>query len=103
MKNSKAGLFAILFVLALFAGACTLKAQSAVNPAPKPNCEVLADGNYQSIPKAATYVDTGKTYVDLATGIRHKVYETISSKKRFYFRKSEQTGKEYRQYLNPTL
>ena len=111
MKKHSVKIFALLFVLALFAAACSLKAQSnvaspaaSIQGAVKPaNAIVDANGNYTSIPNKATYTDTGKTYTDLTTNKVHAVLKAQPSGKLFYFRTSKQTGKEYRCYLNPTL
>lgn len=111
MKKHFVKLAAILFVLAIFSAACSLKAQSNPGiPAPtvqgseRPvNAIVDANGNYTSVPSKATYTDTGKTYTDLTTNKVHAVLKAQPSGKLFYFRTSKQTGKEYRCYLITNL
>ena len=110
MKKHFVKLAAILFVLALFTAACSLKAQSLDIPAPteksdtqRPNAMIDANGNYRSIPAQAKYADTGKTYTDVTTMKVHNVLKAYPSGKLFYFRTSKQTGKEYRCYLITNL
>ena len=75
MKKHSVKIFALLFVLALFAAACSLKAQTvAVSPAASiqgavktANAIVDANGNYQAVThkKAITEnQETGKTFTD---------------------------------------
>ena len=95
----KIKLYAILFVLALFAAACSLKAQSvAATPATtKANCTVDQNGNYKALPKVqAQPTPTEKTFED-SKGTIHKVWVSPAGKE-FYTRVSK-AGNEYRVYL----
>ena len=111
MKKHFVKLAAILFVLALFTAACSLKAQSnsgipaaSIQGAVKPaNAIVNESGNYTSVPSKPNFTDTGKTYTDLTTNKVHAVLKAYPSGKLFYFRTSKQTGKEYRCYLITNL
>jgi len=107
MKKHFIKLFAILFVLALFTAACSLKAQSnAVSPAPtvqgseRPaNAIVDANGNYQAVSKATADkgTDTGKTFTD-SKGAVYPVFKS-SAGKLYYIRTSKTSGNDYKVYL----
>ena len=108
MKKHSVKIFALLFVLALFAAACSLKAQTvAVSPAAsiqgavKPaNAIVDANGNYQAVThkKAITEnQETGKTFTDTKGNV-YPVFKS-STGKLYYIRTSKQTGNDYKVYL----
>ena len=108
MKKHFVKLAAILFVLALFAAACSLKAQSnAVSPAAsiqgavKPaNAIVDANGNYQAVThkKAITEnQETGKTFTDTKGNV-YPVFKS-SAGKLYYIRTSKTSGNDYKVYL----
>ena len=108
MKKHFVKLAAILFVLALFTAACSLKAQSysgipaaSIEGAVKPaNAIVDANGNYQAVShkKAITEKqETGKTFTD-SKGNVYPVFKS-SAGKLYYVRTSKQTGNDYKVYL----
>ena len=108
MKKHFIKLAAILFVLALFTAACSLKAQTvAVSPAAsiqgavKPaNAIVDANGNYQAVThkKAITEnQETGKTFTDTKGNV-YPVFKSATGKL-FYVRTSANTGNDYKVYL----
>ncbi len=95
----KIKILALLFVLALFVGACALKAQSvAVTPAtPKVNATVDENGNYKALVKVqAQPTPTDKTFTD-SKGTVHKVWISTTGKE-FYTRVSAK-GNEYPVYI----
>ena len=108
MKKHSVKIFALLFVLALFAAACSLKAQTvAVSPAlaqsgsERPaNAIVDANGNYQAVTHkkvASEQSNTGKTFTDT----KGKVYPVFKSSagKLYYIRTSKTSGNDYKVYL----
>ena len=108
MKKHSVKIFALLFVLALFAAACSLKAQSnAVSPAAsiqgavKPaNAIVDANGNYQAVTHKTTASEqsnTGKTFTDTKGNV-YPVFKS-SAGKLYYIRTSKNTGNDYKVYL----
>jgi len=108
MKKHFIKLAAILFVLALFSAACSLKAQAvAVSPAAsiqgavKPaNAIVDANGNYQAVTHkkvASEQSNTGKTFTD-TKGKVYPVYKSATGKL-YYIRTSANTGNDYKVYL----
>jgi len=108
MKKHFVKLAAILFVLALFSAACSLKAQSnAVSPAlaqsgsERPaNAIVDANGNYQAVThkKAASeQSNTGKTFTDTKGNV-YPVFKS-SAGKLYYIRTSKTSGNDYKVYL----
>ena len=108
MKKHSVKIFAILFVLALFTAACSLKAQTvAVSPAAsiqgavKPaNAIVDANGNYQAVTHkkvASEQSNTGKTFTDTKGNV-YPVFKS-SAGKLYYVRTSKNTGNDYKVYL----
>ena len=108
MKKHSVKIFALLFVLALFAAACSLKAQTvAVSPAAsiqgavKPaNAIVDANGNYQAVTHkkvASEQSNTGKTFTDTKGNV-YPVFKSATGKL-FYVRTSANTGNDYKVYL----
>ena len=108
MKKHSVKIFALLFVLALFAAACSLKAQTvAVSPAAsiqgavKPaNAIVDANGNYQAVTHkkvASEQSNTGKTFTDTKGNV-YPVFKS-SAGKLYYVRTSKNTGNDYKVYL----
>ena len=108
MKKHSVKIFALLFVLALFAAACSLKAQTvAVSPAAsiqgavKPaNAIVDANGNYQAVTHkkvASEQSNTGKTFTDTKGNV-FPVFKS-SAGKLYYIRTSKNTGNDYKVYL----
>ena len=108
MKKHSVKIFALLFVLALFAAACSLKAQTvAVSPAAsiqgavKPaNAIVGTDGNYQAVTHkkvASEQSNTGKTFTDTKGNV-YPVFKS-SAGKLYYVRTSKNTGNDYKVYL----
>ena len=108
MKKHSVKIFALLFVLALFAAACSLKAQTvAVSPAAslqgavKPaNAIVDANGNYQAVTHkkvASEQSNTGKTFTD-TKGTVYPVFKS-SAGKLYYIRTSKTSGNDYKVYL----
>ena len=109
MKKHSVKIFALLFVLALFAAACSLKAQTvAVSPAAsiqgavKPaNTIVDANGNYQAVTHKTTASEqsnTGKTFTDTKGNV-YPVFKS-SAGKLYYVRTSKTSGNDYKVYLN---
>ena len=108
MKKHSVKIFALLFVLALFAAACSLKAQSnsgipaaslqgTVKPA---NAIVDANGNYQAVTHkkvASEQSNTGKTFTD-SKGAVYPVFKS-SAGKLYYIRTSKTSGNDYKVYL----
>ena len=109
MKKHSVKIFALLFVLALFAAACSLKAQTvAVSPAAsiqgavKPaNAIVGTDGNYKAVTHkkvASEQSNTGKTFTDTKGNV-YPVFKS-SAGKLYYIRTSKTSGNDYKVYLN---
>ena len=108
MKKHSVKIFALLFVLALFTAACSLKAQSnVVSPAlaqsgsERPaNAVVDANGNYQAITHKTTASEqsnTGKTFTD-SKGQVFPVFKSAAGKL-YYIRTSKTSGNDYKVYL----
>ena len=108
MKKHSVKIFALLFVLALFTAACSLKAQSNVSsPAASiqgavkaPNAIVGTDGNYQAVTHkkvTSEQSNTGKTFTDTKGNV-YPVFKS-SAGKLYYIRTSKTSGNDYKVYL----
>lgn len=93
----KLKILALLFVLGLFAAACSLKAQSIAATPAKANCTVDESGNYKALVRVqAQPTPTDKTFTD-SKGMVHKVWVSPAGKE-FYTRVSAK-GNEYKVYI----
>jgi len=108
MKKHFVKLAAILFVLAIFTAACSLKAQTvAVSPRASiqgavkaPNAIVDANGNYQAVThktQPSEQSNTGKTFTD-SKGAVYPVFKSAAGKL-YYIRTSKTSGNDYKVYL----
>lgn len=105
MKKHSVKLFALLFVLALFMAACSLRAQTVGNPASAsvsrtttaPNAKIDQSGNYVALKKVqAQPTKTGKTFTD-SKGNVYPVW--MSPKGKLFYTKVSKAGNEYSVYI----